>query len=386
MADLGPAPAGSERLPRGGARPWFVRWAEPPLTRRAPTRRLALLASLAAWLVVGLVAPGAARGAAPGRQEQTAGCEPGVAPATPLVATGGNALGERLSWATLAGIPRPRSELGAAVVGGRIYVVGGFGGTAQVDCFDPTSGTWAAVADLPAGVHHPGVAALDGFVYVAGGYTDAGGATDALWAYDPATDVWEPRAPMPTARGALGLAALDGRLYAVGGARERLGGPVTGAVEAYDPAADVWQARASMLTPREHLAVAAGSGRVFAAGGRANGDEGAALAGAAEGYDPVADRWGALPPLPTPRGGVAGVFAAGRLVVLGGERGPDAYAAAEAYDPATGTWTMLPPLPTARHGLAGAAVDATVYAITGSTRAGAAENTPATEALTLNAP
>ena len=167
---------------------------------------------------------------------QATRCAPEAADGSPVA----TAAGAELAWVELPGMPRPRSELGAAALDGVIYVVGGFGGSpfdpvvggAGVDCFDARTGTWAIAADLPVGVHHPGVAALDGRIYVAGGYTDAGAATAALWAYDPAADAWEARAEMPTARGALGLAALDGRLYAVGGALERLGGPVTGAVEA----------------------------------------------------------------------------------------------------------------------------------------------------------
>jgi N-acetylneuraminic acid mutarotase len=236
---------------------------------------------------------------------------------------------------------------------------------------------------LPEGVHHPGVAALGGRVYVVGGYDADHGATAALWAYDPAADAWERRSDMATARGALGLVAFGDRLYAVGGATEHLSGPVTGAVEVYDPQTDQWSSATQMPTPREHLAVAAGADRIFAVGGRANNDEGDAFAGAAEAYDPVGDRWEALPPLPTPRGGCAGAFAGGRLIVLGGERGPDSYDAVEAYDPVGQTWSALPPLPLPRHGLAAVGIGDKVYAIAGSTRAGAAEQTDATDALTL---
>ena len=202
----------------------------------------------------------------------------------------------------------------------------------------------------------------------------------SLWSYDPTTNIWERRAEMPTARGALGLAALDGRLYAIGGAQ---GGVVTGAVEEYDPTTNTWQPRAPMITPRDHLAVTAGVGRVFAVGGRAILDESDSLAAATEAYDPAMDRWESLPPLPTPRGGFSAVFAADRVVVLGGERGTTTYDTVEAFDPDTWSWAALPPLPTPRHGVASAAVGTTVYAIAGSTEAKAAVNTPAFEAITL---
>ncbi len=287
-------------------------------------------------------------------------------------------------WSEQPPIPQARSELGAAVIGSAIYVVGGFGGGSRVDRFDTETGTWQRVADLPIAVHHPGVAALDGTLYVAGGYReDDHRAVADVWAYDPAADAWERRAALPVARGAFGLAALDGYLYAVGGARQRLGGPVTGRVDRYDPRDDRWEARQSLSVPREHLAVVAGGGHLYAVGGRANGDESETFAAAHERYDPVEDRWETLPPLPVPRGGLAGVYVNGWVIVLGGERGDRIFADVNAFDTTTKRWHALPAMPTARHGLAAAVVGATLYAITGSTLAGRVQNTSVVEALRL---
>lgn len=287
-------------------------------------------------------------------------------------------------WSQRPPIPQARSELGTAVIGSAIYVVGGFGGGSRVDRFDTKTNTWQRVADLPIAVHHPGVAALDGKLYVAGGYReDDHTAVADVWIYDPATDAWERRAALPVARGAFGFAAVDGYLYAVGGALERLGGPATGSVERYDPRSDRWQTRQPLPTPREHLAVVAGDGRLYAAGGRANGDESDRFAAAYEVYDPAADRWESLPPLPVPRGGLAGVFINGWVIVLGGERGQHVFADVNAFDTTASRWHTLPAMPTARHGLAAAVVETTLYAITGSTVAGRVQNTDVVEAFAL---
>lgn len=327
-------------------------------------------------LLIALLLPGAIAPTTVSAQEVRYG-DAVAPPTTPASAESGE-------WTSLPPMPHPRSELAAAVVDGWIYVVGGFGGSAQVECFHPASGTWATAPDLPQGVHHPGVASLDGVLYVAGGYADAGPATDALWAFSPESGVWEARTPMSTARGALGLAAVDGRLlYAVGGAEERLGGSVTGAVEIYDPVTDTWSSGASMPTPREHLAVTSGDGIVYAIGGRANGDEGDQHAAAVEAYDPATEAWEALPPLPTPRGGFTGVYVSGHVIVMGGERRTTTFDAVDAFNVATGEWTSLPPMPTARHGVATAVIGNTIYAIGGSTVAGTVENTGATEAIIL---
>ncbi len=329
---------------------------------------------LSALIALTLLLPGSLLATA-GSQEIRCGAP--IAPsATPSAVQPGE-------WTSLSPMPRPRSELAAAVVGDWIYVVGGFGGLAQVECFHPASGTWATAPDLPEGVHHPGVASLEGVIYVAGGYTEDGATTEALWAFSPETGTWDSRAPMPTARGALGLVAADGKLYAIGGAEERLNGPVTGAVEIYNPATDSWSTGTGMPTPREHLAVVSGDGMVYAVGGRANGDEAERYASAFEAYDPATDAWEALPSLPTPRGGFTGVFVSGHVVVMGGERGSTTFDAVDAYDVATGEWTSLPPMPTARHGVATAIIGDTVYAIGGSTLAGRVRNTGAVEAISL---
>src|SRR5919198_3048593 len=128
-------------------------------------------------------------------------------------------------WVARAPIPTPRSEVGVAALGGRVYVVGGFGGTSVNEEYDPATDRWRARAPLPRGVHHPGVAAIAGRLYVVGGYADPGGRPSAqLFEYDPAGDSWRERAPMPTPRGALGVAVLDGKLYAIGGGGRRGGG------------------------------------------------------------------------------------------------------------------------------------------------------------------
>ena len=99
-------------------------------------------------------------------------------------------------------MPGARNEMRAAMVGGKIYVIGGNSqkmqdgkavnvndaGVNQV--YDPATDTWRTLAPMPMGSNHPGVAALDGKIYVAGGFMGPGHMrpTDRVYAYDPATD------------------------------------------------------------------------------------------------------------------------------------------------------------------------------------------------------
>jgi N-acetylneuraminic acid mutarotase len=58
---------------------------------------------------------------------------------------------------------------------------------------------------------------------------------------------------------------------------------------------------------------------------------------------------------------------------VGGEGRAEVFAAHEVYNPAADRWTTVAPLPTARHGLAVAAVNGKLYTIGGGPRAGYAQ-------------
>ena len=62
----------------------------------------------------------------------------------------------------------------------------------------------------------------------------------------------------------------------------------------------------------------------------------------------------------------------GRLVVAGGEDPTGAFANVEVYDVAKGKWSTLPPLPSPRHGLAVEKVGPVLVALVGGTEFGVA--------------
>ncbi|MDC4224337.1 MAG: hypothetical protein MPW15_08955 [Candidatus Manganitrophus sp.] len=207
-----------------------------------------------------------------------------------------------------APVPQPRTEVTAATLDGKIYLIGGFakeGVTTRVEMYDPATDRWTSRASMPVALHHAGAAVLNGKLYVVGGLE--GGRSwkpsSGLWEYDPRTDQWSAKREMPTARGALGVGVSEGKLYAVGGLGatrpfELLGN--TGANEVYDPATDQWEKKAPLPTPRDHLTVAVVNGKIHAIGGRFNSDYSENLA-LHHIYDPAANRWGeAAPPSQTP--------------------------------------------------------------------------------------
>jgi N-acetylneuraminic acid mutarotase len=269
-----------------------------------------------------------------------------------------------------------RTEVAAATVGGKIYLVGGFEEpsisnvvnlsiTPVVEEYDASTDKWSSKASMPVGLHHVGVGVVGGRLYVIGGYKQSGlsvwGPVATLYAYDPAVNAWTELAAMPTARGALSVSVHEGNLYAIGGFD---GKGNSAAVEVYDPAKNVWSTRASLPTPRDHLATATAAGKVYAIGGRVKGDYHRNLS-VTEVYDPGSDKWTKAPDLPTARSGITAAEIGGRVYVFGGEGANGTFHENEAYDPAREAWQVMAPMPTARHGLGSGVIDGHIHLISG---------------------
>jgi N-acetylneuraminic acid mutarotase len=149
----------------------------------------------------------------------------------------------------------PRHNFAAAVLDGRVYVIGGFDERnhrlASVEIYDPGTDEWVPGKDLPKRRGAASAAVLDGRLYVAGGVLTSASATASLVVFDVRDNKWRPAAPMGTARSQLRLVAFGQHLYAVGG---RDTGTSLTAVERYDPNSDRWRT----LNPLREARAAAG--------------------------------------------------------------------------------------------------------------------------------
>ena len=265
-------------------------------------------------------------------------------------------------WQSRATMTWARQEIAVAALGGLVYVIGGFGATAEpvdtVEAYNPATDQWQSVAPLPIAIHHAAAAVVDGRLFVVGGYT--GGrfrrtTLGTVFEYEPAQNRWRGRAQLPTPRGALAVAAVGTRLYAVGGNAEK----VTNAHEVYDVAADRWSAANPMPTAREHLAAVGFEGRVWALAGRESflGTQYANV----EIYDPGTDSWRTSRSLPSARGGLAATTVGDKIYVFGGETPFRIWNAVEMWDRGINVWVAKTPMPTARHGVGAAVVDGRIY-------------------------
>jgi N-acetylneuraminic acid mutarotase len=266
--------------------------------------------------------------------------------------------------------PLRRTEVAGAVVGGDVYVIGGFVRsqltTAVVERF--RAGKWRRVRSLPVPLNHAAAVGYHGHAYVVGGYASRNGLTDpvkTLYRYDPKKNRWRRLPDMPTARAALAVGVVRGRLYAVGGAA---GGKQIATLEVYDIAKRRWSPAASLSVAREHLGGAVHGGRFYAVAGRNNDSGNLAIV---EGYDPRSRRWTRLPDLPKARGGNGAASLGDGIVAVGGEEAGGTIAEVDRFDFGTRRWQRLDPMPTPRHGLAVVrARDGSVWAVSGGPQPG----------------
>jgi N-acetylneuraminic acid mutarotase len=140
------------------------------------------------------------------------------------------------SWSSGAPIPTPRNTLAAAALGGKLYTMGGFlppccTSLKTVEIYDPAINTWSSGPDLPEGRNQASGEALNGNIYLIGGINgDGTGITNTVFRYDPASNAWSKGIPMGNARYTPSVGAAGGNLYVAGGCGSTCPTPV---VEAF---------------------------------------------------------------------------------------------------------------------------------------------------------
>ncbi|MGD6933923.1 MAG: Kelch repeat-containing protein [Candidatus Bathyarchaeia archaeon] len=202
------------------------------------------------------------------------------------------------AWETKASMHVARSSLGAAVVNGEIYAIGGV--------IDPPS------------------------------YVTCTGANEK---YDPTSNQWTTKTSMPTPRASFATAVVEDRIYCIGGTTGLNEGQVivTGVNEVYDPATDTWTSKTDMPTPRVGLTAAVFENKIYVFGGNSN---------VTEVYDPATDTWTTKASMPV-KPGLRMIWSCTSAVVNGKVHvfGAFPYSASnQVYDPTSDSWSFEAPI------------------------------------------
>ena len=175
---------------------------------------------------------------------------------------------------------------------------------------------------------------------------------------------------------------VNGKLYVIGGWGD---GKARGANYEYDPATDKWTKKSPMPRPAHHAALAAVNGKIYAFGGFVAPATTAVPLGAAGNrsptheFNPAADSWKPLAPMPGKRGSAIAEEVGGKIYVIGGATtmegdkapfftafGPaKVLATNEVYDPATNKWESRNPMSVPRNHAFSGVVNGKIYVIGG---------------------
>jgi len=270
-----------------------------------------------------------------------------------------------MRWSKAAPFPEPEEELYGTVMNGKFYVVGGFG-------FNP----------LPPG----GTVTLNPQP-AAGGNANAGRAGGAgaginpgpcggcppglVYEYDPGPDKWTKKKDIPVHVHHQAQAAYNGKLYIFGGCLRAISGEGgTTNVWEFDPVADSYRALAPLPVKRCSAIAETVNGKIYVIGGlepMENG-QGTRVSGRNEMYDPATNTWTERSPMPTSRDHAFSGVVNNKIYVIGGRIGAGNIPATsnidivEEYDPATNLWGSIKDrMPTPRSGGGAATYNGKIY-------------------------
>ena len=283
-------------------------------------------------------------------------------------------------WSTRASMPTARSELVTVAAGGALYAIAGQAGagavTPNVERYDPGSNSWSSAPSLPTGVTGPAAAVLVSApsrlisrVFSVGGiFNENATASAQNVEMIPGAEGWTSRAPLPVARYQAAVVALGGKVYAIGGANHP---PIYNRTDIYNPIRDAWTAGAPYPTGIETIAAVAHGGKIYTFGGLAGSTwPNASVTNGSYVYDPAADTWQALAPMPRASYAGAAVEFNDKIWLIGG--GADLSCGSVLrdvyiYDPAMDSWSTGPSLPVGnpRAGFGAAVLGGRIYVVGG---------------------
>ena len=281
---------------------------------------------------------------------------------------------DRLSeqWSLIGHLPEAGRNMGTAVLGDKIFLVGGTdasfnysnkvysadlpapamnlyfkegNATAEAELStlgmtdgSVTLGQLAPDALTKIGLDHNPATAEGSLLAIPRGTQPPPGYALYKRSYRNGSLVWEEKAPASAARSVYdGAVGLNGKIYLMGGISSD-----NNATHSYNPSTNTWRRQSNMINPHAAGAFATAGGKIFAIGGNPNPTS-------FEIYDPVSDQWTAGPVVPESLKYCSAISLDGKVYVIGALLSGANTDRIFAYDTASQTWSEKSNMPTARH-------------------------------------
>jgi N-acetylneuraminic acid mutarotase len=243
------------------------------------------------------------------------------------------------TWITGPPLPLSMTEMSCGWLGNNLYATGFTNAWSVLNSspmfvYNIISNSWSYMnPDRPLKGSHHAVELYNGRMYLIGGL-DAG-SPGQVQIYDPATNGWSLGAPAPYAAGSCCSALINGKIYIAGGLVGVVSGVNNGfstnVAAVYDPVANTWTSLPplpfTITNGINHAASATDGTNFYIFGGRDDDHAPAIGYTAVQIYYPASNTWvsssspgSTLAPLPQARGGMGkAVYYNGDFYVMGGE-------------------------------------------------------------------
>ncbi|XP_070497155.1 kelch-like protein 10 [Chironomus tepperi] len=227
----------------------------------------------------------------------------------------------------------PRSYHGTAVIGTKMYIIGGFNGTEYFNTctrFDPVRKTWKEIAPMHIRRCYVSVAVLGKFVYALGGY-DGRSRQNTVERYCVKTNQWSYIKSMHFRRSDADACTVNGKIYITGGFN---GNECLNTAEYYDPETNTWTLLPPMSTRRSGVSCVALRNCIYVIGGF----NGLARMNTGEKFDISTNTWSPIREMINPRSNFGLEVIDDLIMAIGGFNGVVTISNCECYIPESDEW------------------------------------------------
>uniref|UniRef100_A0A336K738 Kelch-like protein diablo n=1 Tax=Culicoides sonorensis TaxID=179676 RepID=A0A336K738_CULSO len=227
----------------------------------------------------------------------------------------------------------PRAYHGTAVIGFKIYCIGGFDGVEYFNtcrCFDAVKKQWKEIAPMHCKRCYVSVATFDNFIYAMGGY-DGSNRQNTVERYNIHTNQWSMITPMNAQRSDASACCLNGKIYITGGFN---GQECLNTAEVFNPETNMWTMLPTMLQRRSGVSCVEHKGKIYVIGGF----NGLSRMNSGEKYDPETHSWSSIREMYHSRSNFGLEIIDDMIFAIGGFNGVATISHAECYVPETNEW------------------------------------------------
>ena len=235
-----------------------------------------------------------------------------------------------MKWGSLHKMPYTRSQHGAALCGGLLYILGGEHNISKpMCCFNPRQNKWRT-HDLKLKLKDCSVTSFNEELYVIGGQ----GSWCSVQIYNPNSDKWRQAASMKTCRAGHGAVVLQDHIYVIGG---HDGEVCLNSVECYNPVTDKWAEVSNMHKVRRFAATATACEKIVVVGGF--GDMTVrTIEHSCEIFKPSTNEWSLVSSPGCPRAAGSAVSIDDMVYLFGGQNESCYQAVVESFDIRSNKW------------------------------------------------